>query len=169
MNDLRTIAALYEQVDNHFDDLRDGSTKPARKPGVTGVEREQRINDQAYFVLAWGHLEADVDDACENAIAWGRVARRVASPASVQPVRSGKTPPEFQEPSAPCPGLRPATEWRRTVEHYSVRNDIAHGTLLSQRIDVSSVIEDFYRIPIIAGAGLSDGGRSRGFNSKARN
>ena len=33
--------------------------------------------------------------------------------------------------------------WKRTMQLYSVRNQIAHGTLLSERIDVSSVIQDF--------------------------
>ena len=55
MSDLRSIAALYEQVDNHFDDLRDDFDEAGRER----VEQEQRINDQAYFVLAWGQLEAD--------------------------------------------------------------------------------------------------------------
>ena len=76
------------------------------------VEREQRINDQAYFVLAWGQLEAEVDDACEDAI------------------RQGQS----------------HDEWKRTIDHYKVRNDIAHGALLSHRIDVSGVIQDFFRI-----------------------
>ena len=35
---------------------------------------------------------------------------------------------------------------KRTVQLYSVRNQIAHGTLLSERIDVSSEIQDFFRI-----------------------
>ena len=37
-------------------------------------------------------------------------------------------------------------EWKRTMQLYSVRNQIAHGTLLSERIDVSSEIQDFFRI-----------------------
>jgi len=52
VSDLRSIAVLYEQVDNHFDDLRDDFDEAGRER----VEQEQRINDQAYFVLAWGQL-----------------------------------------------------------------------------------------------------------------
>ena len=37
-------------------------------------------------------------------------------------------------------------EWNRTMQLYNVRNQIAHGTLLSERIDVSSEIQDFFRI-----------------------
>ena len=36
--------------------------------------------------------------------------------------------------------------WKKVLQHYSVRNQIAHGRLRSQRIDVSSVIEEFYLI-----------------------
>ena len=32
------------------------------------------------------------------------------------------------------------------MQFYNVRNQIAHGTLLSERIDVSSEIQDFFRI-----------------------
>ena len=32
------------------------------------------------------------------------------------------------------------------MQFYNVRNQIAHGTLLSDRIDMASVIQDFFRI-----------------------
>ena len=32
------------------------------------------------------------------------------------------------------------------MRFYNVRNQIAHGTLLSERIEVSNVIQDFYDI-----------------------
>ena len=36
--------------------------------------------------------------------------------------------------------------WKKTMQFYQIRNQIAHGTLLSERIDMSSVIEEFYII-----------------------
>ena len=36
--------------------------------------------------------------------------------------------------------------WKRTMQHYNVRNQIAHGALRSERIDVSSVVQEFYLI-----------------------
>ena len=39
-----------------------------------------------------------------------------------------------------------SNDWKRTIELYNVRNEIAHGALLSARIDIVSVIQDFYRI-----------------------
>jgi hypothetical protein len=37
-------------------------------------------------------------------------------------------------------------DWKRTMELYNVRNQIAHGALLSGGIDMASVIRDFFRI-----------------------
>ena len=50
MKDLPAIAALYTEVDNFLDGLRDAAS---RAPGDT-IEQKLRINDQAYFVLAFG-------------------------------------------------------------------------------------------------------------------
>ena len=36
------------------------------------VAHQQRLNEQTCFVLAWGHLEADIDDACRDAIRLGK-------------------------------------------------------------------------------------------------
>ena len=36
--------------------------------------------------------------------------------------------------------------WKQTMQFYQIRNQIAHGTLLSKCIDMSSVIEEFYII-----------------------
>ena len=41
---------------------------------------------------------------------------------------------------------RGSKNWKEVLQHYSVRNQIAHGRLRSQRIDVSSVIDGFYPI-----------------------
>ena len=96
MSDLRSIATLYEQVDNHFDDLRDDFDEAGRER----VEQEQRINDQAYFVLAWGQLEADVGDACEKAISLGQSHRdwRHRRPWSLYDPRE----PRLSLRTAPC-------------------------------------------------------------------
>ena len=145
MNDLPAIAALYDQVDNYFDDLRDRCDAAGDDAERDRVEREQRINDQAYFVLAWGQLEAEVDEVCGDAIRQGQ---------SLDDWRYSRSW-SLYDPDNPRLSFRnrlrlvldeSTDEWKRTIDHYKVRNDIAHGTLLSQRIDVSSVIQDFFRI-----------------------
>ena len=72
MKDLPAIAALYTEVDNFLKGLRDPAS---RTPGDT-IEQKLRINDQAYFVLAWGQLESAIDDACRRAN--GNARRRPA-------------------------------------------------------------------------------------------
>ena len=97
MRDLEAIASSFLQVDNSLEDLRDRHHAAGEAEERDRVARQQRLNEQAHFVLAWGQLEAE-------------------------------------------------DEWRRTMELYDVRNQIAHGDLRSEGIDVSTVIKDFYRI-----------------------
>lgn len=52
MSNLQAISALYVKIDNHLDDLRDRFAEADDMVGRDRVEQEQRINDQAYFVLA---------------------------------------------------------------------------------------------------------------------
>lgn len=145
MSNLQEIAALYEKIDNHFDDLRDRFAGAVDMTGRDRVEKEQRINDQAYFVLAWGQLEADVDDACQGVIESGRSQEdwRYRRPWSLYNPEN----PRLSFKNRLRLVLREnSEEWQLAVNHYSVRNEIAHGTLLSERIDVSSVMRDFERI-----------------------
>ena len=37
-------------------------------------------------------------------------------------------------------------EYSLVMQHYNIRNQIAHGTLLPQRIDVTAVVEQFFVI-----------------------
>ena len=37
-------------------------------------------------------------------------------------------------------------EYALAMQHYNIRNPIAHGTLLPQRIDVTAVVEQFFVI-----------------------
>ena len=112
------------------------------------IGRKQRINDQAYFVLAWGQFEADIVETCRETIRkaqenrdW-RSRRAWALYNPEDPRLSGLS---FENRLALI--LEKGTDnWKRTIQLYSVRNQIAHGKLQSERIDVSSVIQDFYAI-----------------------
>ena len=145
MSDLKAIAALYQQLDNSLEDLREQHDAAGEAGERDRVARQQRLNEQAWFVLAWGQLEAEIGDACREAI------------------RSGQSQEEWRDRRAwslydsdnPRLGFRnrltlvldrSSDEWKRTLEHYEVRNQIAHGDLRSEGIDVSTVIEDFRRI-----------------------
>lgn len=64
MKDIQAIAALYEQVDNYLETLRDTEETAGGDAERDRVTHKQRINDQAYFVVAWGQLEAEIEEAC---------------------------------------------------------------------------------------------------------
>ena len=148
MSDLQAIAAVYEQVDHHLESLRDTEEAAGEERPKERVDREQRINDQAYFVLAWGQLEADIEEACRDAIRDGQ---------SHENWRYRRAWSLYNPDDRRLSGLsfenrltlvleKGGGEWRRTMQLYNVRNQIAHGALLSARIDMASVIQDFHRI-----------------------
>jgi hypothetical protein len=64
------IDALYRQVAGWlpvgWTADREGTMQMREE--LMGIEAKQRINDQAYFVLCWGQLEAAIDDICRTAI-----------------------------------------------------------------------------------------------------
>ncbi len=148
MSDLLAIAAVYEQIDLHLQSLRDAEDSAGDQPAPHPVDHEQRINDQAYFVLAWGQLEADIEEACRDAIRDGQ---------SQEDWRYRRAWSLYNPEDRRLSGLsfenrltlvleKGSDDWKRTMELYNVRNQIAHGTLLSARIDMARVIRDFFRI-----------------------
>ena len=148
MSDLRAIAGSYERIDGFLKDLRERHDTAGEPDERDRVAREQEINDQAYFVLAWGQLETDIDNACRDAIRHGQ---------SHDDWRNRRAWSLYNPDDRRLSGLsfenrltlvlaRGSDEWRRTMQFYNVRNQIAHGTLLSERIDVSGEIQEFFRI-----------------------
>ena len=148
MSDLQAIAASYERIDRFLGDLRDDCDAAGDEDERDRVAREQELNDQAFFVLAWGQLETDIDDACREAIRHGQ---------SQEDWRHRRAWSLYNPEDRRLSGLsfenrltlvlqKGSGEWRRAMQFYNVRNQIAHGTLLSERIDVSSEIQDFFRI-----------------------
>ena len=73
MSDLQTIAESYERIDSFLGDLRDSCDAAGDAGERDRVARAQELNDQAYFVLAWGQLETDIDEAFDML---GAAARR---------------------------------------------------------------------------------------------
>lgn len=147
MRDLPAIAALYEEVDN-FLELRRPIGGGAGDDGSDNIDRRQRINDQAYFVLAWGQLEAEVLEVCRKTIRGvqshqDRRARRAWMLYDPDDRRLWRL--SFENRLALVLD-RDAAEWKLAIQHYNLRNQIAHGRLRPKRIEVTSVIQDFYRI-----------------------
>ena len=148
MSDLQAIATVYEQIDLHLQSQRDVADRAGEDPAPDAVDDEQRINDQAYFVLAWGQLEAEIEDACREAIREGQ---------SHEDWRHRRAWSLYNPEERRLSGLsfenrltlvveKGSDDWKRTMQLYNVRNQIAHGDLLSGRIDMERVIQDFFRI-----------------------
>ena len=145
MSGLEAIAALFQQVDNSLERLRERHDAAGEADERNGIARRQKLNEQAYFVLAWGQLEADIDDACRDAIRVGKShadwrQRRAWS------VYDEENPRLSFRNRLTLVLDRSSDEWKRTLELYEVRNQIAHGDLRHAGIDLPTVIEDFYRI-----------------------
>lgn len=148
MSDLRAIADLYAEVDESLEAVRDKAIADGDTTVGERTEHKQRLNDQAYFVLAWGQLEADIVDACRSTI------RHAQTHGNWRDRRSWTL---YNPDDRRLSGLsfesrltlvleKGSGNWKKVLQHYHVRNQIAHGTLRSQRIDVASVIQEFYRI-----------------------
>ena len=148
MSDLQAIATSYERLDGFLGDLRDGHDAAGETGERDRVAREQELNDQAWFVLAWGQLETDIDNACRDAIRHAQLHedwrhRRAWSLYNPDDRRLSGLSFESRLTLVLEKG---SGEWKRTMQFYNVRNQIAHGTLLSERIDVSGEIQEFLRI-----------------------
>ena len=148
VSDLQAIADVYEQMDLRLRSLRETEDRTGEDPAPAPVDREQRINDQAYFVLAWGQLEADIEEACREAIREGQLHedwrhRRAWSLYNPEDRRLSGLSFENRLTLVIEKG---SDDWKRTMELYNVRNQVAHGALLSARIDMERVIRDFFRI-----------------------
>ena len=119
--------------------------QPVRPRIATASYAQQRLNEQAYFVLAWGQLEAKISDACRDAIRLGQSHQEWRQRRSWSLYDSENPRLSFRNRLTLVLD-RSSDEWKRTVELYEVRNQIAHGDLRSEGIDIPTVIEDFFRI-----------------------
>ncbi len=148
MSSLQAIAASYERLDGFLGDLRDGHDAAGKADERDRVVREQEFNDQAWFVLAWGQLETDIDDACRDVIrhAQSREDWRYRRVWSLYDPDDRRLSGLSFENRLTLVLEKGSSEWKRTMQLYNVRNQIAHGTLLSERIDVSGEIQEFLRI-----------------------
>ena len=72
MTDLDAIAALFSRSTTHWKTCREQHEVASEVDERDRVARQQTLNEQAYFVLAWGQLEAEIDDACRDAIRLGK-------------------------------------------------------------------------------------------------
>ncbi len=148
MSELQAIAISYERIDRFLEDLRNHLDITGKVDEGARVAREQELNDQVWLVLVWGQLEAEIDDACRETIRHAQMHedwryRRVWSLYNPDDRRlSGLS---FANRLA-LVLEKGGREWKQVMQLYDIRNQIAHGALLSERINVSEAIEAFPRI-----------------------
>lgn len=147
MKRLPEILGLYQQIDADFE-LDRGAAEVDRSEQIAS---RQVLNDQAYFLLCWGQLEVEVDEACRSAI-----RRRINSP-DWQIRRSWELyNPEdrrlsglsFEDRAKLVLDQREhgRNAFKAAMNHYRIRNEIAHGKLQSVRVDMVAFAHDAYAI-----------------------
>lgn len=151
MQDLAALAALYAELDAHLATLRTQAIADGDAQGADRIDARQRLNDQAYFIVCWGQLESAIDDVCRAAIRRRRndadwTVRRAWDLYNPDEKRlSGLT---FEDRTALVLDRQggPGSPWARVQFYYALRNQIAHGKLRPDRIDVTAVVGEMYAI-----------------------
>jgi len=151
VRDLPYIEAVYLEIDAEFEAQR---TDAASRGDLNSVERiasRQMINDQAYFVLCWGQLETIIDDTCRDAIRQRRTSENWAVRRAwdlYNPDDARLSGLRFEDRTALVLDRNggPASPWANVMHYYSLRNQIAHGELLANRINVRAVLQEFFQI-----------------------
>ena len=148
MRDLLAIAALYEEVDKYLESLRDKAEAAGDDAWRKSIDRKQRINEQAYFVLAWGQLEAEIAETCRNTIRRAQTHRdwRYRRAWSLYDPNDRRLSGLRFENRLALVVEKGTAGWKSAIQYYNLRNQIAHGRLRPERIDVTSVIQNFYLI-----------------------
>jgi hypothetical protein len=151
MKSLPQIAALYEEIDRVFDEERQAALAADDEIASQRIEHKQLLNDQAYFVLCWGQLEAEIDEACRAAIrrrqgnaSWDM--RRGFDFYDADDRRLSGLPLDRRVAVVLDRNGGPGSPYAKVMAYYETRNKIAHGRLEAKRIDVSEVAGDFYVI-----------------------
>lgn len=149
MRSLPQLIALYEEIDAGFEKTR--TVAATDTPTQERIEANQRLNDQACFVLCWGQLETEINTVCSDAIRRRRdhpqwTVRRGWDLYNPDDRRlSGLS---FEDRAALVLDRKAGngSPWARVMRYYALRNQIAHGMVLPTRTDVSGAVQDFYQI-----------------------
>jgi hypothetical protein len=148
VRELPAITAVYSELASSLDAQLIQAERAADAALVGRIAHKQRINDSAYFILAWGQLEAEINRVAELAVRNRRSSirwedRRAWDAHDPESMRA-----KFEDRAAlVLDRLNVDSDaYRRTIRYYGWRNGIAHGTQLATGIDVPVVISDLYQI-----------------------
>jgi len=151
VRDLPFIRAVYLEIDAALEAQRSAARASEDSRAVNRIEERQRINDQAYFVLCWGQLETAIDDACRAAIRKRRASGNWAVRRGwdlYNPDDERLSGLRFEDRTALVldRGAGAGSLWAKVMRYYALRNQIAHGALQAERIDVDEVAQEFFQI-----------------------
>lgn len=148
MKDLPAIEATYTELATNLDLKLDAARKVGDRAVVEWAEKQQLVNDSAYFILVWGQLEAKINDVCEKAVRQRRSsvtweARRAWDAHDPDNMRA-----KFEDRVALVLDRFNTTSnaYKRTIRYYGQRNQVAHGKSLATGIDVPFIIAEAYQI-----------------------
>lgn len=145
MKDLPAIGAAYEEIAADLDRKLEIAREAANQQAIDWIEKQQIINDSAYFILAWGQLEAKLNDACEAAI---RI-RLSSADWEIRRAWDSHNPENMRAKLEDRVALvldRTTDVYRKVIRYYGERNRVAHGTSLASGIDVPFIIGEFFQI-----------------------
>ncbi|KTS36497.1 hypothetical protein NS228_01240 [Methylobacterium indicum] len=148
MRDLAAIAAVYSDTATGFDAQLAQAREAADTALADRIARKQQINDSAYFILAWGQLEAEINRMAEQAVRNRRSSIRWEDRRAWDAHDPENMRAKFEDRAAlVLDRLNVAPDaYRRTIRYYRWRNGIAHGASLATGIDVPAIIGDLYQI-----------------------
>ena len=138
LNYLDAIAKLHTLVNRHLINLRISKEVIDAENQIIDFlsSNKQSINDQAYFLLAWGQLEVQIrrthDESDRNEETKDSTKKdhsRLSFKKQLSKV--------FEKDS---------NEWKRVWLYYTLRNDIAHGNLHAEFATISTMFADFLDI-----------------------
>lgn len=146
MKGLPELYGWYQEIDAYLD--AQWKESAFSRIEQTKIEKRQRINDQAYFVLLWGQFEAEINECCRKAIAkrshnpdWAK--RRAWDLYNPEDRRlSGLS---FDERTSLILDKQ-SEEWRIAMSYYNLRNFVAHGGSHERRIDIAAVVNDLFLV-----------------------
>jgi hypothetical protein len=147
VNNLPELQGAFDAVDAWIDQQVQGaSAQPATTANTW--HRRKLINQEAYFVLAWGQFELEIEEACREFI-----RRRQHNPNWEQ-----RRAIDIYNPEDPrLAGLsleervalvvdKNSDDRREIVKYYQLRNLVAHGKSFATGIDFDQVVADLFSI-----------------------
>ena len=148
MKTLPELLAAYIPLDEYLEREKDAALDDTAR---MRLGTRQILNDQAYFLLCWGQLEAETDEKCRSLIR----QRRASADWQVRRGWDLYNPDErrmsglsFDERASFIldRGDGRGGGFATAMKHYELRNRIAHGKLETTRVDVVGAVEDFHAV-----------------------